>query len=405
MENTGLDKAAMRVVQDISFAYPDNEYVVSQCNDVMHHLGETFAGSTEALLEDRLRGLANLSVEGGNALEWQCVTSEDGQVYYYNAVTGETSWEQPQVSKDSHHHYHVYHDPTPILPPAPAASPLHPTPPLTVTPHRFPCAQMHVNLMQEVETVMDLVTGLDGELGEIDPLSTISLLPLITSHARDKGVVSKVCGVLAAACKNGNVSQLLAEQDRIGDIVSAMQYNMNDESLVLEITSVLTNLSEFDKFKVTLSSTEYIKVINDTCWTHINNKDLVIRCFMTLGNLAFNNLPNISSCYEVEVPSTIEKAMQTHIEVPSGIQTSIAHQLTSPPPPPLPSSIRMTPIIPPSHQLEDVHEAAIFVLGNILADDDEQKRMVSLMVGDELLLAFDRFKTNVDFFLKVFNSL
>ena len=119
MENTGLDKAAMRVVQDISFAYPDNEYVVSQCNDVMHHLGETFAGSTEALLEDRLRGLANLSVEGGNALEWQCVTSEDGQVYYYNAVTGETSWEQPQVSKDSHHHYHVYHDPTPILPPAP----------------------------------------------------------------------------------------------------------------------------------------------------------------------------------------------------------------------------------------------------------------------------------------------
>ena len=41
------------------------------------------------------------------------------------------------------------------------------------------------------------------------------------------------------------------------------------------------------------------------------------------------------------------------------------------------------------------------VLGNILAEDDEQKRTVSLMVGDELLLAFDRFKTNVDFFLKV----
>ena len=61
----------------------------------------------------------------------------------------------------------------------------------------------------------------------------------------------------------------------------------------------------------------------------------------------------------------------------------------------------MTLLIPPSHQLEDVHEAAIFVLGNILADDDEQKQNVSLMVGDELLLAFDRFKGNVDFFLKV----
>ena len=85
-------------------------------------------------------------------------------------------------------------------------------------------------------------------------------------------------------------------------------------------------------------------MINDTCWTHINNKDLVIRCFMTLGNLAFNNYDNINSCFEVEVPKTIELSMQTHIE------------------------------------LEDVHEAAIFVLGNILAEDEEQKRMVSLMV-------------------------
>ena len=66
---------------------------------------------------------------------------------------------------------------------------------------------------------------------------------------------------------------------------------------------MLTNLSEFDKFKVTLSSTEYIKVINDTCWTHIHNKDLVCRCFMTLGNLAFNNFDNINSCFEVQVTS------------------------------------------------------------------------------------------------------
>ena len=33
------------------------------------------------------------------------------------------------------------------------------------------------------------------------------------------------------------------------------------------------------------------------------------------------------------------------------------------------------------------------------------KSMVSLMVGDELLLAFDRFKENVDFFLKVTRCL
>ena len=84
----------------------------------------------------------------------------------------------------------------------------------------------HTTLVKEIDAVVDMVEGLEGELSEIDPLTTVNLLPIIASHARDKKVVRKVCGVLSAACKSKTTAQMLADQERIGDVISALQYNI-----------------------------------------------------------------------------------------------------------------------------------------------------------------------------------
>src|SRR3546814_10724630 len=80
----------MRVVQDVLAAFPDNEYIVSTGNMLLYVLAEAFAGAAESLLEDRLR---KLQVQQ-QAAEWVQVWTDDGQVYYYNRMTEQTSWEE-----------------------------------------------------------------------------------------------------------------------------------------------------------------------------------------------------------------------------------------------------------------------------------------------------------------------
>ena len=107
-----------------------------------------------------------------------------------------------------------------------------------------------------------------------------------------------------------------------------------------------------------------VQVINQAVLTHITNKHLVIRGLTTIGNLAFNNDINVQSCYQINMPYTIDMALYNHADE------------------------------------EDVHEAGIFVLGNLLTDDDNQKLSMCQQIGDRLLLALEKFVANPDFYLK-----
>ena len=91
-----------------------------------------------------------------------------------------------------------------------------------------------------------------------------------------------------------------------------MQYNLSDEEFILNSTEILTQLTEFNQFKVALSNLEYIKVLNDTCQQHMSNESLVVRCLGTLGNLAWNHPENAQSCIACGVPETLKKTMTTH---------------------------------------------------------------------------------------------
>ena len=57
-----------------------------------------------------------------------------------------------------------------------------------------------------------------------------------------------------------------------------------------------------------------VQVINQAVLTHITNKHLVIRGLTTIGNLAFNNDINVQSCYQINMPYTIDMALYNHAD-------------------------------------------------------------------------------------------
>lgn len=333
----GLQRDALRVVYELSSTIgEESEYCQSLCTSVLQTLTDAFSGGTASLLEEQLVSIGNLPAD---RLAWQAVPNEDGSTYYYNKGTSATQWDQPEG---------------------------------------------HAMLLADLSAVGDLVEQLGVEqLKEIDPASFTNLVTLVTSHARDKAAMNKVCSLLAAACKSSKATAtLLADMEQTGDIVAAMQYNLGDEEFILNATQILTQLSEFNQFKIALSNIEYITVLNETCRQHVKNAELVGRCCSTLGNLAWGHAENARSCVSVGCHETIRMCMTTH-----------------------PSS-------------ESIANAALFLLEHILeglSEDDEaeedeeevdaQKLEICRQVKDPLIAALRYFSSDEEFFVKAIRCM
>ncbi len=327
-EESGLTRDAMRVVYDLSQSVTKEEspYTTELCTSVLQSLTDAFSGGTGALLEGKLNDLKGLPE---SRLAWQAVKAEDGATYYYNKDTNETTWEEPEG---------------------------------------------HGLLLADLGALGDLVDAMGGDMKEIDPAAFTNLVPLVTSHARDEDAMNAICKVLSAATKTKQAASVLANMENIGDIVAAMQYNLADDDFILHSTELLTQLSEFNQFKVALSNVEYITVLNQTCVQHMANEALVVRCLGTLGNLAWNHPENAMACINVGVPETLRLSLTTHLRSPTAA------------------------------------DAAIFLLEHMLEginDEEEEEEVVDAQkleicraVNEPLLKAIGFFSSSEDFFVK-----
>jgi len=268
----GIGKEGIQIIQSSSYQHSGHDYIQDTTAALLAHFTQAFAGGTEALLEDRLRNLANVHAD---AAHWQQVVSEDGTSYFYNSATGESSWEQ---------------------------------------------AAEHFQLENELASILDLVNTLDGNLRDLDVSCASSLVNCIGTHGRDAGVMGKIFGVLSSLCQDDTSASALAQNGNISDIIDSMQFHISDPTMMEQAIDIINSMSAFDHLKGSLSTLEYITTINNTVWTHVTVQKLVLKGCKILHQLSADNELVIGFEMQVNVPSTMKQVMINHAEDPTVIK-------------------------------------------------------------------------------------
>jgi len=310
----GIGKEGIQIIQNSSYQHGAHDYIQDTTAALLAHLTQAFAGGAEALLEDRLRNLANVHAGAAN---WQQVVSEDGTAYFYNSATGESSWEQ---------------------------------------------AAEHFQLENELASILDLVNSLDGNLKDLDVSCASSLVTCVGTHGRDAGVMGKIFDVLSTLCQDDKSASILAQNGNISDIIDSMQFHINDPTMMEQAMDIVNSMSAFDHLKGSLSTLEYITTINNTVWTHVKVKKLVMKGCKILHQLSADNELVIGYEMQVNVPSTIKQVMINHNE-DSGV----------------------------------IKEAFICI-GNLLGGDDDNKELCCQECCDEIVTAVERWLGDGDLF-------
>ena len=267
VHNLDLSKEAMRLVDQLVQSYPDDAYIAEVGGACMAVMAAAFAGGTEALIEERLHAIDDsLGVATG---QWQEVFAEDGRVYYYNATTGETQWEQPEA---------------------------------------------HKILLADLDNIANLVESIQDSITDVDLSGKLAIVNLLGTHARDRRVMGRVCRILETFTKERGNARMLSEHEHIQHIVAAMQQHGTDAALLSSAAHALEKLSKHEHMRQKLSSLEYISVLNQTIINHVERPALVAKCLGALANLAYNNPPNIAIEVQLQVHETAKLAAKTHPE-------------------------------------------------------------------------------------------
>ncbi|GMI17199.1 hypothetical protein TrLO_g6315 [Triparma laevis f. longispina] len=264
-----IGKEGIQIIQDAIHAHSANQYIQDTSNALLQHFVQAFAGGTEALLEDRLRNLINVHA---NATMWQQVKSDDGSVYFYNSVTGESSWEQ---------------------------------------------AAEHLLLATELDAIMQLVNGLDGKTSDLDISLAASLMGVLGSHKQDAGIMGKILDALNGLVTSDDAAAKLAAASNIGDLLGAMAFHIGDTDMMEKSIDIIDTMAGFEHLRESLNTLEYITTINSAVWTHITVEKLVMKGTRILHQLSFENEIVVGFEMQVDVPNTMKYALQNHMEARS----------------------------------------------------------------------------------------
>jgi hypothetical protein len=242
-----------------------NAYALAQAMRFASKLSEAFADGAEALLEDALKEVAGKTPAKG--LSWQGVEDGKGGIYYFNSTTTETTWERPGD---------------------------------------------HAALVGDLTDIVELIETVGGA-ENVDPRGLAkALVPLLTTHARDKVVSKLVCDLLAQAARSPEAAELLGVMEQVGDVVVVLDGHSSDLDLVNDATEIISILSEDDVFKETLSNPTYIGMLVRSAKAYVTNATLLTRCLTTLGNIASLNPANTGACLNEGAPELVGLALDTH---------------------------------------------------------------------------------------------
>jgi hypothetical protein len=261
-----IGKEGIQIIQDAIHAHSSNQYIQETSNALLQHFVQAFAGGTEALLEDRLRNLINIHA---NAAMWQQVKGDDGSVYFYNSVTGESAWEQ---------------------------------------------AAEHLLLATELDAIMQLVNSLDGKTSDLDISLAASLMGVLGSHQQDAGIMGKILDALGGLVTSDDAAAKLAAASNIGDLLGAMAFHIGDADMMEKSIDIIDTMAGFEHLRESLNTLEYITTINNAVWTHITVEKLVMKGTRILHQLSFENEIVVGFEMQVDVPNTMKYALSKHMD-------------------------------------------------------------------------------------------
>ena len=307
-----IGKEGIKIIQGGMYAHSQNQYIADTCNALLAHLVQAFAGGTEALLEDRLRNLVNIHA---NSAMWQEVTGDDGSKYFYNSQTGESAWEQ---------------------------------------------AAEHMMLATELDAIIKLVEGLDGNVADLDITCAASLVGVVGTHKQDAGIIGKIVSALSGLCTSDEANALLAQSCNVAELLAAMAFHIGDANIMEKSIDVIESMSDLDFLKESLSTYEYIQTVNSAIWTHMTVKKLVVKGTRILHLLSNDNEEVVGFEMAVQVPTTMKNAMSQHMES------------------------------------KEVMEECYVCLGNLFYGEESNRRVVAEACCEEILTGMKKWQENKD---------
>jgi hypothetical protein len=256
-------REAMRVVKalhesmEAAGAAKNNPFALDQCGRALTLLQAAFEDGADAALEASLRSLSKLDKKHK---AWQGVEDGKGQgaVYFYNANTAETMWERPPD---------------------------------------------HEKLLEELNHISELVEAVGGTLDNVEPkVVAFGLVPLLTSHARDKHVMGIVCPMLMTACRTTFAGSVLARHELIGDVVVVLENHLEVDPVVSSCAAaVVHRLSVASpRFVNVLSNPEYLPVLAIALRNNPDDAKMCERLLVALARAVEGDAQNAKLCFDKE---------------------------------------------------------------------------------------------------------
>ena len=263
-EELGLDADSLKILNDVVNKHRANPFVATEGEALMNSLSAALGQEGAEMIGSRF-DMAIAAMESAGEIQ-ECVT-EDGNVYYFNSATQETTWEQPaEFGK----------------------------------------------MVSALEGVAQLASLHEGNIGAVDASSFKAAIKAMETHSKQAGNLTAITKVLAKlGTTTDNINQI-AVAGGLAAIIAAMSNHPGEVELLLHCITLLNQLACHDYYKEMIAKAGGVDLIIAACKRHVEHQELVVQCETALANLSFNSLPNIDCITDKDGVGAVEKVMQQY---------------------------------------------------------------------------------------------
>ena len=263
-EELGLDADSLKILAEVVNKHRGNPLVAAEGEALMNSLSAALGQEGADMIGQRFE-MAISAVESAGQIQ-ECVT-EEGNVYYYNNATKETTWEAPAEFGQ---------------------------------------------MITALEGVAQLAGLHEGNVGTVEPQSFKAAIAAMETHSKQASNLTAITKVLAKlGSSTDNINQI-AVAGGLAAIVQAMANHPDEVELLLHCITLLNQLACHDYYKEMIAKAGGVDLIVSACARHVKHEELVVQCETALANLSFNSLANIDCITDKGGVSAVEKVMQEY---------------------------------------------------------------------------------------------
>lgn len=251
---------AARVVRAVADAHPQNSYIVETAHALIRRVEDMQAGGPGARVAARLEALHAIHAA---VKDWTCALSDDGgDPYYYNSASKQSAWAQPPE---------------------------------------------HASLVAELD---DLCALMEVCAGQVDPATCGALASILSTHARDAVVSSRLAKILDAVGRDDDVASQLGDVCGLEHLILGLEGAPSMDH-ALHVVALLDRVAGLETMRARLGTSQYITILNQVCLHHMKHEAIVGHVVSIFGKLCTAEDVVIIEM-AANVPYTLKWALQIH---------------------------------------------------------------------------------------------